>query len=256
MNRLIIRNDKEFQAMQKIGRIVANTLQEMAAATRVGITTGELDQVCAACLRRYGAISAPMDQYNFPGYSCISVNEEIAHGIPGDRVLQPGDMVNLDVSAMLDGYFSDSGVTLLLPPEDKVGKRLLKASQKALENSIAAAVSGHRLSEIGKATEETARSFGFGTIRNLCGHGVGHTLHDEPDMINNYYEPRDKRVVVEGMALAIETFISEKENHVVEDKHNGWTLRTPHHTRAAQFEHTVVVTKKKPIILTLPGEVI
>lgn len=255
METLIIRNEKELDAMRRIGRIVANVLQEMAAATVEGITTRELDQICAAALTRYGAISAPMSEYNFPGYSCISVNDEIAHGIPGERVLRPGDMVNLDVSASYAGYFADSGVTILLPPEDKVGKRLIAASKKTLENSIAQAVAGRRLSMVSKATEETAKSFGFKTIRNLCGHGVGHTLHDQPEMINNYYDPHDTRVMAEGMALAIETFVAEKENHVIEDKKNGWTLRTPKGSRAVQFEHTVIVTKGKPIILTLPGEV-
>ncbi len=251
---MIIKNEKELEAMKKIGRIVANILQEMAAATQVGMTTRELDQICASGLARYGAISAPIGEYNFPGYSCISINDEIAHGIPGERIIRPGDMVNLDVSASYAGYFADSGMTLLMPPEDKVGKRLLAASRKALENSIAQAVAGRRLSAIGKASEETAKAFGFKTIRNLCGHGVGHTLHDEPEMINNYYDPRDTRILEEGLVIAIEPFISEKENHVIEQK-DGWTLKTPKGTRAVQFEHTVMVTKGKPMILTLPGEV-
>jgi len=248
---MIITKEKDLAGMREISKIVALIMQEMVEKTVPGITTGELDELAARLLNKYGAASAPISCYNFPGYTCISVNEEIAHGIPGKRVLKPGDLVNIDVSAERHGYYADHGKTVLLEPGDKVGKRLIEASQKALENSIAEAVAGNRLNKIGKATEDTARRFGLGTIRNLCGHGVGRSLHEDPETINNYYEPHDRRVIQNGMVLAIETFIAERDDHVKEDKENHWTLRTPRHTRSAQFEHTVLVTEEEPLILTL-----
>ena len=248
---MIIKTDEDLQKLKKIGGIVAITLQTMVKRVEIGMTTKELDEIGAEVLNSYGAISAPMGVYDFPGYNCISINGEIAHGIPQDRKIMPGDMVNIDVSASLDGYFGDNGVTVLMAPQGRVGKKLLKASKEALANSIRVAVAGRYLNRIGKATEDTAEKHGFYTIRNLCGHGIGRTLHDEPDMINNYYDPRDKRILEKGMVLAIETFISERENRVYQDRDDGWTLRTPHHTRAAQFEHTIVVTEGKPIILTV-----
>ena len=248
---MIVKTDEDLQKLQKIGGIVAVTLQTMIKSVEAGMTTKELDTIGAKLLESYGATSAPMGVYNFPGYNCISINGEIAHGIPGERKILPGDMVNIDVSASLDGYFGDNGATVLLPPQDKVGKKLLKASREALANSIRVAVAGRYLNRIGKATEDTADKYGFYTIRNLCGHGIGKTLHDEPEMINNYYDPRDKRILEKGMVLAIETFISERENRVYQDKDDGWTLRTPRNTRAAQFEHTIIVTEGKPIILTV-----
>jgi methionyl aminopeptidase len=240
------------EKLQKIGRICAITLREMQEATRPGMTTKELDELGGKILARYGATSAPMAVYDFPGYTCISINNEIAHGIPGDRIIKPGDMVNIDVSAELDGYFGDNGASFLIGTGDKMGQRLLKASKEALANAITAAVAGKPLNRIGHAIENTAHRHGLKLIRNLCGHGVGHTLHDDPEMIDNYYDPNDKRMLQKGLVIAIEPFISEQENMVLQSKRDGWTLFTPHGTRAAQFEHTIVVTEKRPIILTLP----
>jgi methionyl aminopeptidase len=248
---MIIKTDEDLEKLKKIGRICAITLREMQEATRPGMTTKELDELGGKILARYGATSAPMAVYDFPGYTCISINNEIAHGIPGDRIIKPGDMVNIDVSAELDGYFGDNGASFLIGGGDKMGQRLLKASKEALANAITAAVAGKPLNRIGHAIENTAHRHGLKLIRNLCGHGVGHTLHDEPEMIDNYYDPNDKRMLQKGLVIAIEPFISEQENMVLQSKRDGWTLFTPHGTRAAQFEHTIVVTEKRPIILTL-----
>lgn len=247
---MIIKTDEDLAKLQKIGRICALTLKEMTEAVRPGMTTKELDELGGKILARYGATSAPMAVYDFPGYTCISINEEIAHGIPGDRIIRAGDMVNIDVSAELDGYFGDNGNSILVGGGDKIGQRLLKASKEALANAITAAVADRPLNHIGRAIEHTANRHGLKLIRNLCGHGVGHTLHDEPEMIDNYYDPKDPRRLCEGLVIAIEPFVSEQEQMVVQSKRDGWTLYTPHHTRAAQFEHTIVVTKKRPIILT------
>ncbi len=249
---MIVTNEKELQGLKESGRIVAMVLKELMQMAEPGITTKELDETAGKLFTSYGASSAPISMYNFPGYTCISVNEEIAHGIPGPRILRAGDMVNIDVSAVYNGYYADTGASFLLPPDDRLGKKLLNCGQMALEKAIAAALAGRRLSAVGRAVENTAKRSGFHVIKNLCGHGVGHTLHDEPEMIENYYNPKDTRVIKNGMVLAIEPFVSEKEEYVVENKGDGWTLCTPKKTRAVQFEHTVVVTEGKPIIITLP----
>lgn len=251
---MIIQTDEDLQKLKRIGAICSLVLHEMMDACRPGITTKELDELGGKLLAKYGATSAPMEMYNFPGYTCISINEEIAHGIPGSRIIKPGDMVNIDVSAELDGYFGDNGASMLIGGGDKTGQRLLKASKEALANAITAASDGKPLNHIGRAIENTATRHGLKLIRNLCGHGVGHTLHDDPEMIDNYYEPNDHRKLQKGLVIAIEPFISEKEQMVVQSKRDGWTLFTPHGTRAAQFEHTIVVTDKRPIILTLPDK--
>lgn len=248
---MIIRTEEELKKMKEIGKICAIILQKMIAATEPGITTKELDEMGGKWMKEYGVVSAPIACYDFPGYTCISVNEEIAHGIPGSRIIQKGDMVNIDISASLDGYYGDTARSFFVGQGDKVGEHLIKTAQKALNNAIQAAVAGRRINVIGKTVEATAKKAGCKLILNLCGHGVGHTIHDEPEMINNYYDPKERRKLQPGMVIAIEPFISEKERYVVEDKKDGWTLRTPHWTRAAQCEHTIMVTEKRPVILTL-----
>jgi methionyl aminopeptidase len=251
---MIIKNDKELAKMKEIGKIVAITLREMKKAAQPGMTTKQLDEIGHKLLSDMGAVSAPISMYNFPGYNCISVNEEVAHGIPGDRVMQPGDIVNIDVSAHKDGYYSDNGASILIGEGNAHKQKLLETSQNALAKAISVAIAGNKLNLIGLMVEKEAKRNGFTTVKNLCGHGIGRTLHDEPDSIYNYYEKRDKRILKKGMALAVETFISEKDDYVLTDETDGWTLRTPNHSLTAQFEHTIVVTDDEPLILTLLEE--
>lgn len=248
---MIIKSAAEFDGMQEICRIVAIVLQRMGRAIEPGVTTKELDEIGRVLLTSYGARSAPIACYKFPGHTCISVNEEVAHGIPGPRVICRGDTVNIDVSAEKDGFFGDTAATFPVPPVKTGTLKLLDCAERALNRACAVARSGYPLNSIGLAVEKEAHKHGYNTIRNLCGHGVGLTLHDEPESISNYYDKRDKRLLQKGMALAIEPFISEKEQYV-EEKADGWTLKTPHGSAVAQFEHTVVVMEDKPLILTLP----
>jgi len=247
---MIVETAEQLATLKEIGRICAKVLHDMMEATRPGITTKELDELGGEILKKYGAISGPIGCYNFPGYTCISVNEEIAHGIPGPRVIKEGDMVNIDVSASLDGIFADTASSFFVGKGDKKGEHILKVSRMALNNAINAAVAGKKLNVIGKAVEQTARKNGCFLIENLCGHGVGNTLHDEPSTILNYYDPSENRRLEKGMVIAIEPFISEKEHYVEQDEEDGWTLRCPGWTRAAQCEHTIMVTDKRPIIIT------
>ncbi len=247
---MIIQNDKELEGLKRIGRVVAIAREEMIKAVKPGITTRELDLICKEILESYGAKSAPITEYDFPGYSCISINEEVAHGIPSGRVIVEGDLVNIDVSAVLDGYYSDTGATVIAGGggSDALNK-LLKCSEDALYKGIAKAKAGSKVNQIGRAIFNEARGCGFNVIRDLTGHGIGRKLHDEPHYIFNYYNKENDELMVNGMVLAIETFISQKAEHI-EELEDGWTLVTPDGSIVSQFEHTVVVNNNEPIILT------
>lgn len=242
--------DVEINGLQKIGGIVGTVLQEMIQAVRSGLTTKELDLFGQSRLQFYGARSAPILSYHFPGSTCISVNEEAAHGIPGSRVIQPGDMVNIDVSAELDGFFADTGASVPIPPVLPEDQRLCDCTRAALKKAIAAARAGNPLNAIGKAVEEEAARCGYQVISALNGHGVGHSLHDEPHFIPNYFNSRDKRMLTEGMVIAIEPFLTSGNGQVV-NADDGWTIRTADGKRIAQYEHSLIVTRGKPIILTV-----
>ena len=250
---MIIKSEAELAAMQEIGRICAITLQKMVEALKPGMTTKELDEYGAGILESYGAVSAPIACYNFPGYNCISVNDTVAHGIPSDKiVIQEGDIVNIDVSAMKGGYFGDNSGSFPVGKVKHSYEKLMKAGREALEQAIAAAVAGFPLNGIGLAAEKCARRHGYCTIRNLCGHGVGHTLHDDPECVYNYHEKKDRRILQPGLVIAIEPFVSVGDNYV-EELDDGWTLKTPHRHQVVQYEHTVMVREgQPPLILTLP----
>lgn len=249
---MIIKTAAELAAMQEIGRICAITLKKMGEALKPGMTTKELDQYGAELFASFGAVSAPITCYKFPGYTCISVNDTVAHGIPGDKVIQAGDIVNIDVSAMKNGYFGDNSASFAVPPIKHIHEKLLAAGQETLEAAIEAAVAGYPLNAIGLAAEKCAKRHGYTTIRNLFGHGVGLTLHDEPDAIYSYYEKRDKRLLQPGVVLAIEPFVSSGDRYVVDAENDKWTLKTPHRHQVVQFEHTVMVRENEPpLILTV-----
>lgn len=246
---MIVKNDKELKALQEIGSICAYTLKSLGEAVREGITTKELDELCRAIFEENGAVSAPISCYDFPGYCCISVNDEVAHGIPGDRVLKIGDSVNIDVSAKKNGFFSDTSATFLVLPAKENRYKLLDCCQRCLDKAISVAVAGNPLNKLGLVVQKEAHKSGYTVIKNLCGHGVGRGLHEDPDNIYSYYAKRDKRILVAGMVMAVEPFVSEKEEYVFEEK-DGWTLKTPNRSLTAQFEHTIMVTDAEPLILT------
>lgn len=249
---MIIKTKAELEAMQEIGQICGIVLTKMSEALEPGISTQELDEIGHQVLRQYGARSAPIAMYRFPGYTCISVNDVVAHGIPSaDVIIKEGDTVNIDVSAVKNGFYGDTAYTYMVGKVDKKKQEVCLAAQEALKNALKVAVAGNFLSEIGRAVEQTAHRHGFRVIKNLCGHGVGHTLHDKPDAINNYWEKRDRRVLTPGLVLAIEPFVSPKDEFVLDAESDGWTLRTRNRCCVAQYEHTVMVTEDEPVILTL-----
>lgn len=247
-----IESEQDLLALQKIGRIVANCLQVMGRALEPGMTTRDLDEIGGKYLEFHGATSAPKLTYNFPGSTCISVNEQAAHGIPGDKALAAADLVNIDVSAELNGYFADTGGSFIIPPESNLKRNLCLATKRALELAIEQAQAGKLLSGIGRAIETHARKNNLTVIRNLGSHGVGRALHEEPGFIPGYYDPKDKRVLSENLVITIEPFLSTGA-HEVFDTDDGWTLTTSKKHLTAQYEHTMVITKGRPLIMTLPG---
>ncbi len=243
-----ITSDKDLLGLMRIGRIVGLALKHMQEALEPGMTTAELDQIGAAFLKRHGARSAPILAYKFPGYTCISINDEAAHGIPGPRVIQPGDLVNVDVSAELDGYWADSGGTVPVPPVTPRKQKLCDATHMALDVAIDAARAGQPFIAVGRAVEPVARKHGFHVIRELGGHGVGRHIHEKPS-VPNYYNRRAKGKFEEGMVLTLEPFLTTGAIHVYTAA-DGWTLKTTDGSLSAQYEHTVVITRGRPILVT------
>ncbi len=251
---MTIETMEELEGLKRIGKIVANCLQHMARSMEPGMTTRELDGIGRDFLAAHGARSAPQLLYKFPGSTCISVNHEIAHGVPGPRVLEARDLVNIDVSAELDGLFADTGGSFMIPPETKVKRQLCDATREALDEAMKAARAGQPIRAIGAAVEATAKRRRLTIIRNLGSHGVGRALHEEPEFIASFHDPKDKRLLKENMVITIEPFLSTGA-HYAEDGEDGWTLFTDSRYLTAQFEHTMVITKNAPIIVTVPDAV-
>jgi methionyl aminopeptidase len=245
---MTVENQEELDALIRAGLVVAAARQAMVDAVAPGTTTGELDAVGREVFRRHGARSAPRVTYQFPGSTCISVNDEAAHGVPSlRRQLRAGDLVNLDVSAELDGYFSDTGVSVAVGEVSPVATRLLEATKLAQRDAMAAAQPGARLRDLGRAVQRRAKHHGFRVIKNLYGHGIGRGLHESPSVPST--DDGQRMLLCEGLVLAIEPFLSVSADHVVDDE-DGWTLRTADGSLVAQFEHSIVVTKDGPLVLT------
>jgi methionyl aminopeptidase len=247
---MTISHESDVDGLRRSGAVVAEARDRMCASVAPGVTTGELDEIGRRILAKYGARSAPQLAYGFPGVTCISVNDELAHGIPSvERVLQEGDLVNIDVSAELDGYWADTGASVPVGSVSRQASSLLWATQQALRDALSQARAGRPIREIGRAVERRAKRSGLRVVRDLCGHGVGRHIHEEPNIPN--VEHRTSRALLwEGLVMTIEPFLTTSATTVVEGS-DGWTLRTPDGSRGAQFEHTLIVTRGEPIILTL-----
>ena len=243
-------SQNEINSLKAIGRICAETLRKMMNATRAGMTTRELDEIGRLLLEAEGARSAPQVMYRFPGATCISVSPVIAHGIPDNHELREGELIHIDVSAELDGYYADTGASMVVSKHERNLEKLLDATRATLTKALHAAKAGNPLNGIGRTVQNEARRRGFNVIYDLTGHGIGRKLHESPKEILNFYNPADRRILNEGLVLAIEPFLTTGLGRVVEER-DGWALRTMDRTIAAQFEHTIIVTKNEPIILTL-----
>lgn len=234
--------------MQRAGRVVRETLDAMRAALRPGLTTAELDAVGAAVVHSHGAVSAPARHYGFPGVNLISLNDEAVHGIPGPRVIRGGDLVKLDVTVELDGFIADAAETVAVPPVCGAHHKIAACAEAAFRRAARKARAGVPLREIGREVETEVRRRGFFVLRELAGHGVGRAIHEEPSVLN-YYDPRHRGTLREGMVLTIEPIISERRARLVTEA-DGWTVRAVGGGLAAHYEHTLLITRGEPVLLT------
>ena len=247
---MTIESEDQLDKLRAVGGLVARTLAAMGKALEPGMTTRELDGIGRALLEQEGARSAPELTYGFPGATCISVGPDCAHGIPDDTVVKAGDLVNIDVSAELDGYFGDTGASFAVPPTSPRIARLCRDGRRAMWAGIEAVHPGRRLNEVGRSIERFARKNGYTLVRNLASHGVGRSLHDEPSQIPTWYEPRERRRIPEGLVFTIEPFLSLGADWV-EERDDGWSLHPPGGEPTVQYEHTLVATRRGPVVLTL-----
>lgn len=245
-----ITTEDEKSGMQQASDAVAITLKKMREFAKPGISTKELDDYGSKLLEQMGANSAPKLTYNFPGYTCISVNDEVAHGIPSaDKILKEGDLINIDVSAELNGYWADNGGSFILGEDIHGYGKLVEASKEILRKAISNIKGGVRISDIGKLIETEAKKAGYTVIKNLTGHGVGRSLHEEPHEIANFCDRYNTARFKKNSVVAIETFISTRST-IAETQADGWTLLGNKGGFVAQHEHTIMVTGGEPVIFT------
>lgn len=239
---------EQLERLRSCGVIVAKALRAMSAQVRPGITTAELSEIGSKILAEHGARSSPPMVYGFPGDVCISVNDEVVHGVPGNRVIEPGDLVKLDLTAEKDGYHTDSAVSIEVAPVAKQTHELTHCAEKAFRQALGAARVGNRTKDIGRAVEREVRRRGFHVIRELGGHGVGRTIHEEPS-VPNYSDPTARHRLTQGLVITIEPIIAVGTGDVRLDR-DGWTVRTADRGLSAHYEHTIVITKGDPVLLT------
>ncbi|MBP5858300.1 type I methionyl aminopeptidase [Marivibrio halodurans] len=250
---MTLTNESDFERLKVIGRIVADVLQAMGRALEPGMTTAELDAIGRRLLEAAGARSAPELSYGFPGATCISVNEEIAHGVPGDRRIAAGDLVNIDVSAEKDGIFADTGASFAVPPTEARIARLTRDGKQALWTGVRQVAADRPLGAIGTAIQAFADKRGYSLVRNLASHGVGTSLHEDPKELPTWHAPEERRRIADGLVFTIEPFLSLGAEWAADRGDDGWTLLSEPRAPTVQYEHTMVATKRGPTVVTLPG---
>lgn len=243
-----IETEEDLLGMSRAGRVVSTVLAALRRRVRPGVSTASLDAHAAELFEQFGARSAPNLFYSFPGTTCISVNEEAVHGVPGRRRLRPGDLVKLDVTAELDGYIGDAAITVAVPPVSPQHRRLCKCTALALEKAIEIARPGCTLRRLGRVIEAEVRQHGFTVLRELTGHGIGRVIHEEPT-VPNFDDPQATGTLTEGLVLTIEPIVSTGTWRVTTAA-DDWTIETADGSPAAHFEHTIVVQRGRPLVLT------
>jgi methionyl aminopeptidase len=243
-----VKSAQEIEIMRRSGKIVAMALQMLKDALKPGVTTGKLDAIAEEVIRGLGAIPAFLNYRGYPATACISINEEVVHGIPGDKIVRDGDLVSIDLGAILEGYYADSAWTFGVGEISDAKQALMQAGIDALYAGIDAARQGRRVRDIGSAVEKLAFSRGYTVVRDMCGHGVGKALHEEPQ-IPNYWVTSADAVLKSGMTLAIEPMVNAG-THEIKILRDGWTTLTRDEKLSVHFEHTVAVTSGEADILT------
>jgi methionyl aminopeptidase len=243
-----INGPEELEGLRAAGAVVRLVLEAMKREVRPGVTTAELDEVGAGVMRQQGAQSAPALVYKFPGANCISLNDEAVHGIPSGRALHEGDLLKLDVTVEKDGFMADAAITVPVGEVTVERKLLMACAERAFTKAMLVARAGFRVSEIGRVVEREVRRAGFSVIRDLGGHGIGRTIHEAP-RVPNYPDPQATQVLTEGLVITVEPIIAAGSGRTVTAK-DGWTIVTADHQPSAHYEHTLVITKGAPIVLT------
>jgi methionyl aminopeptidase len=246
---IYIKSAREIEIMRRSGKITAATLVRLMEAAKPGVTTGELDRIADESIRALGGVPTFIGYHGYPSAICASINEEVVHGMPGERVLRDGDLLSLDIGTTLEGYVSDSAVTVAVGTVSDEAKRLMRVTQECLMLGIAQMQIGNRLGDIGHAVQAHAESHGYGVVRALVGHGVGRKMHEDPQ-VPNYGNPGEGTILRKGLVLAIEPMITAG-TWEVETLDDGWTVVTEDGKLAAHFEHTIAITGEGPKILTL-----
>jgi methionyl aminopeptidase len=243
-----INGPEELESLRAAGEVVRRVLEAMKREVRPGITTAELDGIGARVIEDNGARSAPAMVYGFPGANCISLNDEAVHGIPGERRLCDGDLLKLDVTIEKDGFMADAAETVAVGAVSREAERLMSCARRAFEKAMLVARAGFRVSDIGRAVEKEVRREGFSVIRELGGHGIGRTIHEEP-RIPNYADPEARQVLTEGLVITVEPIIAAGSGRALLAK-DGWTMKTADRRPSAHYEHTIVIRKGAPLVLT------
>src|SRR5579884_3246705 len=246
---ITIKSTREIEKMRRSGKVTAKVLADLMRAAQPGVTTRELDEIAERGIRSMGGVPTFKGYHGYPCSICTSINSEVVHGIPGSYALQEGDLLSIDIGTTLDGYVSDSAVTVPIGKIASNAERLMRVTQECLMAGIAQMYKGKHLGDIGHAVQQHAESHGFGVVRELVGHGIGTKMHEEPQ-VPNYGKPATGIELRKGLVLAIEPMITEGTWRV-RTLDDGWTVVTQDGKLAAHFEHTIALTDEGPRILTL-----
>lgn len=246
---IILKTAEEIAVLREAGRIVARCLEVLAEAIRPGITTGELDAIAEAFIRKAGGIPTFKGYFGYPASICASPNDVVVHGIPGPRVLKEGDIISIDVGVTYKGFVGDAAYTWPVGRVSEAARKLMRVTEEALHAGIAQAWPGKRLGDISHAVQAHVEAHGFSVVRDYVGHGVGRRMHEEPQ-VPNFGPPGKGPVLAAGMVLAIEPMVNAGRHEVFTDRDN-WTVRTRDGKLSAHFEHSVAITENGPEILTL-----
>lgn len=245
---IVIKNDDQIEIMALAGRVVARTLDMVGAAIRAGMTTGQLDRLVEEFIRSEGAIPAFKGYQGYPASACISIDDEVVHGIPGRRMIKEGSIVSVDIGAIVDGFYGDSARTFAIGEVSADKQQLMDWTLKALHAGIDKARKGNKLGAVSAAIQQVAEARGYGIVRQLVGHGIGRAMHEEPQ-VPNFGSPNDGPTLEVGMVIAIEPMIN-MGTHEVKTLPDGWTVVTADGLPSAHFEHTVAISANGPRILT------
>ncbi len=246
---VFVKSPQEIERMRRAGRVAALALREVGRAVRPGVSTAALDRIAEEAIRSRGGVPSFLGYRGFPASACISVNDEIVHGIPGRRILRAGDLVKVDLGALVDGYHGDVAATFPVGSIPARLQRLVQVTEEALLRGIEATRPGARLGDVGWAIQSFVEAHGYSVVRQFAGHGVGRSLHEDPQ-VPNFGKPGKGVVLRPGMVLAVEPMVNEGTWRAVVDG-DGWTVRTADGRPSAHFEHTVAVTEDGYEILTL-----